>query len=155
MYSTAEVATVLEVEERTVRYYIQQGYLKASRDGKNYQIKNNDLSSFLKGYFCNERKTNPVLHKIFDKQSFKKFEELINSAKDGMSLEELIEKYQKIEFKVPSYENYMRYERNKDIFRDKLRGLSIKKIAEKYNLCRASIENILKNRGDEEKNHDK
>jgi excisionase family DNA binding protein len=151
MYSTAEVATILEVEERTVRYYIQQGYLKASRDGKNYQINNNDLSSFLKGYFHNERKTNPVLHKTFDKQAFKKFEELISSAKDGMSLEELIEKYQKIEFKVPSYENYMRYERNKEIFRDKLRGLSIKKIAEKYNLCRASVENILKNRGDEEK----
>jgi len=151
MYSTAEVATILEVEERTVRYYIQQGYLKASRDGKNYQINNNDLSSFLKGYFYNERKTNPVLHKTFDKQAFKKFEELISSAKDGMSLEELIEKYQKIEFKVPSYDNYMRYERNKEIFRDKLRGLSIKKIAEKYNLCRASVENILKNRGDEDK----
>jgi len=149
MYSTTELATILEVGERTVRYYIKKGYLKASRDGKDWRVENNDLSSFMMGYFWSKRKTNSSEHKTFDKETFKMFEELIKSAKDGISIEELIELYQNIEFKVPSYENYMRYERNKKIFKDKLIGLSIKDIAEKYNLCRASVENILKNRGDE------
>lgn len=46
-YSPDEVAELLDVHVRTVRRFIRDGKLKASRVGKQYRVASSDLSEFL------------------------------------------------------------------------------------------------------------
>ena len=45
-YDVKEVADLLEVNDRTVRRYIQKGHLKAMKDGRKYIIREEDLYIF-------------------------------------------------------------------------------------------------------------
>ena len=68
MYSTVQIANILEVNERTVRYYISQGHLKATLDGGNYVISIKDLTDFENDYFDTKRRLEQsITEKILEK----------------------------------------------------------------------------------------
>lgn len=48
LYTTEQVAELLQVSVITVRRYIKSGKLKASKIGKDYRIKESDIDNFLK-----------------------------------------------------------------------------------------------------------
>jgi len=143
MYSTAEVSTILEVNERTVRYYISQGHLKATLDGGNYQISIKNLNEFEDNYFDTKRFSNRGNGKRLDKNEFENLTAFVESVKSGMTLESLIKDYQKLELKIPSLEVYLKFKRNEEIRSDKLNGLTYQKLSQKYALCEKTISNIL------------
>jgi excisionase family DNA binding protein len=47
IYTTKQVAGLLQVSVITIRRYIKSGKLKASKIGKNYRIKESDIESLL------------------------------------------------------------------------------------------------------------
>lgn len=143
MYSTAEVSTILEVNERTVRYYISQGHLKATLDGGNYQISIKDLNEFEDNYFDTKRFSNRGNGKRLDKNEFENLTAFIESVKSGMTLQDLIKDYQKLELKIPSLEVYLRHKRNEEIKSDKSKGMTYLKLSQKYGVCKKTISNIL------------
>ena len=48
LYTTEQVAKLLQVSVITIRRYIKSGKLKASKIGKDYRIKESDIDSLLK-----------------------------------------------------------------------------------------------------------
>ena len=47
-YTVSEVQDILKVSVRTIRAYISTGKLKASKVGRSYVIKREDLEQFIK-----------------------------------------------------------------------------------------------------------
>ena len=140
MYSTIQVANILEVEDRTVRNYIKKGLLIATmKDGK-YQISIKDLEDF-EVYFENGRFKNRS-NKL-NKEDFENLTAFIESVKSGISLNQLVTDYQKMNIKIPSLSVYMVHERNIKIKEDKTAGSTYEQLANKYKLCEKSISNIL------------
>ena len=142
MYSTNQVATILEVSERTVRNYILKGQLKAKLDCGNYVITIKDLCEFEDNFFYTGERFKKR-GKRLDEESFKNLVDFVEDVKNMESLEEVIKKYQKLNIEIPSLKVYMIYERNKQIKSDKKKGLTYKQLSEKYCLCEKSISNIL------------
>lgn len=52
-YSVKELTTILKVSEHTIRKYINQGRLKASKVGSAHIVNQNDLLKFLKANTSN------------------------------------------------------------------------------------------------------
>jgi len=145
MYSTNQVATILEVDDRTVRNYILKGKLKAKLDGGNYVISIKDLCEFEDNFFYTDERFKKR-GKRLDEESFKNLVDFVDAVKNMESLEEVIKKYQKANIEIPSLKVYTIYERNKQIKSDKKKGLTYKELSEKYFLCEKSISNVLKNK---------
>ena len=57
IYTTEEIATILFVTVRTVRYYISKGYLEA-KGTTSYKIHAKDLDIFFDEYFNSKRFSN-------------------------------------------------------------------------------------------------
>lgn len=55
LYTLREVEKILKVTQRTLYTYIQEGTLKASKSGKYWRVKHNDLMQFIDGNKSNER----------------------------------------------------------------------------------------------------
>jgi excisionase family DNA binding protein len=49
VYDVAEVASVLDMQEETIREYIRFGKLRANKVGRKYWIDEADLQSFVRG----------------------------------------------------------------------------------------------------------
>ena len=47
LYTVTEIADILNVSDRSVRNFIQNGELKAYRFGREYKIKESDLQAFI------------------------------------------------------------------------------------------------------------
>lgn len=143
MYSTADISDYLEVDERSVRYYIEKGFLKATLVDGNYQISSGDFSNFKEHYYYSARLKNKGKWRSVDEDNLNELSRLIEYIKKGTTLEEVISMFPKLEVRVPTAEAYQRYERNKNIREDKKKGLKREALAEKYALSVKGIEKIL------------
>jgi len=145
MLTVAYIAEHLEIEERTVRYYIENGYLKAElREGK-YCITSKDLSDFKQDYYYSARLSNKGNGKRLDEEQFNALLSFVEFVKSGEcdSVEDLIKEYEKTELKIPSLSVYLRHKRNEEIRTDLVDGgYTHAQLSEKYGLCIRSIENI-------------
>jgi len=144
MLTVAYIAEHLEIEERTVRYYIENGYLKAELKEGKYCITSNDLSDFKQDYYYSARLSNKGKGKRLDEEQFNALLSFIEFVKDGCdSVEDLIKEYEKTELRIPSLTAYLRYKRNEEIRIDRsVNGMTNAQLSKKYGLCINSIENI-------------
>jgi len=124
IYSTNQVATILEVDERTVRNYISQGKLKAEHYGSNYIISIEDLCEFEDNFFYTDKRFKKRGKKL-DDESFKNLVDFFEAVKNMESIEEVIKKYQKLKIEIPSLKVYTIYKRNKQIKSDKKKRFNI------------------------------
>jgi len=143
MYSTIQVSNILEVNERTVRYYISEGHLKATLDGGNYVISIKDLTNFENDYFYTKRLSNKGNGKKLNEVEFNRLTSFVEAIKSGISMTMLITEYEKLQLNIPSLKVYLIFERNLRIKKDQEIGFTYRQLADKYSLCEKSISNIL------------
>lgn len=144
MYSTKEIATILEVDERTVRNYITQGLLKAEKTGKDFKINTHSLNDYFKNHL-NKTRIATGKNKKLTSNEVQHLEAFIQYLKNTNTIEEFITIFESKEFDIPFLEVYQRFTRNKIIKQDKKEGMTYKELATKNNLHIKTIEKILKN----------
>lgn len=142
-YSTSQIAELYEVEPRNIIYYIQQGYLKATMVDGQYQINVKDLEEFEDEYYYNKRLKNKGNGKTLTPDEFQTLVELVEDVKKNIPFEDFLIKYGNLDIKFPSLQAVIRFKRNESIKRDKLKGMNIENLMNKYNLSKDSIEDIL------------
>lgn len=145
MYSTDYVAQILEVDKRTIINYINKGHLKATKTSGQYLISYSDLTAFENEFFYTEKRfENKSKGRKLSKEEFENLNSFVEIVQSGITLEELVTKYEKLELKLPSLEAFLRFKRNESIKEDRASGSTYADLCSTYNLSEKSIENILK-----------
>ena len=142
-YTTSQIAELYEVKPRSIIYYIQQGYLKATMVDGQYKINVKDLEKFEDEYYYNKRLKNKGNGKTLTPNEFKTLVELVEDVKKNIPFEEFLIKYGNLDIKFPSLQAVIRFKRNESIKKDKQKGINIESLITKYNLSKDSIEDIL------------
>ena len=143
MYKTNDIASILEVNIRTIENYITKGELIARLTPNGYVVEQKDLDSFTRDFFYTEKRfANKGKGKKLTKNEFENLSAFVEFVKKTNSIKELVSEYGKLELQLPSLEVYLRYERNENIKIDGV-GMTYSELSKKYGLCEKSIENIL------------
>lgn len=151
MYSTADIADYLERDERSVRYYIEKGFLKASLVDGNYEISSKDFADFKENYYYSDRFKNKGKWKTVDEDSLNELTKMIDMISNGSTIEQIIVTFSKSEIRIPTEEAFNRHKRDKAILNDKIKGMSREDIAIKHGLSVKGVERIIyKDTGDDQ-----
>lgn len=143
MYSVNEIACFIEKRPRTVRYYIEQGYLKATLIDNDYRINSKDFTNFKKKYFYSKRLSNRANGKILNLEHYRLIVELIELVRSGASLDELVRRFPSHCFSIPSLEHYEIYKRNIKIIEKSKQGITQRELALEFNLSEPAIQKIV------------
>jgi excisionase family DNA binding protein len=69
-YSTSEIASIQGCKSNTVWVWIQKGYLKATRIGRNLVVSQNDFNDFLISYPYKKKHENMSNGQLLSGQNF-------------------------------------------------------------------------------------
>jgi len=147
MFSTADMAEILNTKKNNINYYIRQGFLKAVYVKGHYFVEKQVFYSFKEEYYdANKRhsargKSKKLSHTQIKLLSFV----IADIQNNNLELNDFIKKYNEEAEIIPNFQDFTIYKRDNCILRDKQKGQQYRKIADNYNLSIRSIEEIVKN----------
>ena len=141
MLKVSDIASLLEVTNTHVHYYIRNNHLKASKEDGIYLIKEKDYASFYENYFINRNKrkgNKPIASK---EQISYLYDFVTDCMNEDIDYQKFSKKYKHINQAIPPLDKFVLSVRNKHILKD-LKNMKQAEVSAKYNLSLDTIKKI-------------
>jgi hypothetical protein len=146
MYTTSDIAELLEIERRNINYYIRQGHLKATMIDGDYEITQKDYFSFREEYYDTDKRysSRGIAKKLTDTQVLLIGAIFKDTQNNNISFEKFKNKYECKKDLIPQIDDFIIYKRDRCIRYDNdSKGYRYAQLSDIYNLAEITIRGIV------------